>query len=334
MSTTSIKMERGVRRTALASKWTGGAVSGEGVTRQRQALETLVFLAVITILQRSFPGAGEVPGLPNLYWLPVLLASCQYGVMGGMVAAVAASLVYVLGLSPQSAAQDFYEYARMVAIQPAAWLSTALVVGGLRSLHIHQYSELADHLAVCRQRSSDLSDGLDRATAEINALERRVAVDMSSVAALSRSLSQIDMSNRRAAASSLAELFRVGTGARTFTIYLKEESGYAPVWAIVEDSPRSTNSLAPLPATAIADMLAESARNGLDDHIAEGRFGAGRFAVAVPASAVGASPLAAIVGELQGAPDLRQFRRRAEDLGHLFETILQATPGSPSEARS
>jgi hypothetical protein len=335
MSTTSIKIERGVWRIARDSKATEEAKSDEGVSRQRQALETFVFLAVITILQRNFPGAGEVPGLPNLYWVPVLLASCQYGVTGGMVAAVAASLVYALGLSPQSAAQDFYAYARTVAIQPAAWLATALVIGGLRSLHIHQFSELGDDLAVCRRRASDLSDGLERATAEINALERRVAVDMSSVAALSRSLSQIDMSSRRAAAISLAELFRVGTGTGSFTVYLKEESVFAPVWAIAEDSPRSTNSIESLPATAIVNMLAESARNGLTDHIGEGRFGAGRFAVAMPPFNVdvGTAPLAAIVGELRESQDLRQFRRRAEELGRLFATILQAAPTSTPEAR-
>jgi hypothetical protein len=101
-------------------------------------------------------------------------------------------------------------------------------VGGLRDLHIHQCAELADQLAASRRSASDLTDGLDRAAAEINALERRIAFDMSSVAALPRSLSQIDMSDRRAAATSLGELFRVGAGIGTFTIYLKESESYTP----------------------------------------------------------------------------------------------------------
>ena len=142
---------------------------------RRQILETFVFLAVIAVLQRRLFGAEEIPGLPHPYWLPVLLASCQYGVRGGMIATVVASVVYLFGLSPQSAAQDFYAYAGTVAVHPAAWLATALVVGGLRNLHIHQYAELADELAASRRRASDLGDGLERATAEINALERRIA---------------------------------------------------------------------------------------------------------------------------------------------------------------
>ena len=114
-------------------------------------LETLVLLALITVLQHWVFRSTEIPGMPHPYWLSVLLASSQYGVSGGMFAAAAASIVYVFGIPPQSAAQDFYAYARIVAGQPAAWLGTALVLGGLRSLHIYQTAELTDRLAACRR---------------------------------------------------------------------------------------------------------------------------------------------------------------------------------------
>jgi hypothetical protein len=300
---------------------------------RRQVLETLVFLAVIVVSQRCLFGAAEIPGLPHPYWLPVLLASCQYGVSGGMIATVAASVVYLFGLSPASAAQDFYAYGRMVAIQPATWLATALVLGGLRNLHIHQYRELADQFAVCRRRASDLSDGLERATAEISALERRIAVDMSSVAALSRSLSQINMSDRRTAAMTLGELFHVGTGTGTFSLYLKDDDGYAPVWAVVEDCPRSTKSMESLPSTTIKSMIIESARRGITDDVGGSESGAVRYIVGVPPSGVGCGPVAVIICELQKSQDSRQFHRRAEELGRMFATILYACPSSLSEAR-
>ena len=347
MSTTSIKHGRFPKPSPPESHDVGSFRAAEGDAGrgwrrretslawwQRLALETLVFVGLIAFAQRRLFGDFEAPGLPHPYWLPVILASCQYGMSGGMIATAVASVVYVFGLSPQSAAQDFYAYGRTVAIQPAVWLATALVLGGIRSLHIHQYTELADNLALYRRRAGDLGEGLDRATAEINALERRIAVDMSSVAALSRSLSQIDMSSRRAAAASLAELFRVGTGAGTMTVYLKEEDRYAPVWAIVEDSPRSTAVMESLSAAAIADMLVESARDGLADRAGEGRLGARRFVVAVPPGGVGVNPLAAIVGELQESQDLKPFARRAEEFGRVFATILSACPSSPRETQA
>jgi hypothetical protein len=301
---------------------------------RRQAAETLVFLAVIAVLQRHLFGSAEVLGLPHPYWLPVLLASCQYGVRGGLIATVAASLLYLFELSPPSAAQDFYAYSGMVAIQPAAWLATALVIGGLRDLHIHQYAELADQLAASRRRASDLTDGLDRAAAEINALERRIAFDMSSVASLSRSLSQIDMSDRRAAAASLVELFRVSAGIGTFTVYLKEGGSYTPVWALEENSPRSTKSMTPIPSSAMESMMVESARRGITDDSGGSESGARRYVAAAPPSGTGFGPLAAIVCEVQESQDSAQFHRRAEEFGRMFATVLQACPNPASESRS
>jgi hypothetical protein len=300
---------------------------------RKRVLETFAFLAVIAILQHWLFGVAEIPGLPHPYWLPVLLASCQYGVSGGMIATVAACAVYWFGLSPPSAAQDFYSYAGMVAVQPAAWLATALVLGGLRNLHIHQSAELADQLAACRRCANDLSGGLERATAEINALERRIAVDTSSVAALSRSFSLIDMSDRRAAAVSYGELFRAGTGTATVTIYLKDPDGYLPVWAIEEDTARSTKSMEPLPSTAIDAIMTENAGRGATADVGESQPGTGCYVVRVPPSDVGCEPLAVIVCNLHRLQDARQFRRRADELSRAFATILYACPDPPCGVR-
>lgn len=296
-------------------------------------LETFAFLALITVLQRWFFGLTEIPGMPHPFWLPVLLASSQYGVSGGMIATVAASVVYLFELPPRSAAQDFYAYAGMVAVHPAAWLATALVLGGLRTLHIHQSAELGDQLAACRRRATDLSDGLERATAEINALERRIAVDMSSVAALSRSFSRIDLSNRRTAAASYGELFRVGAGATTFTIYLKGRDGYVPVWAIEDNAARSTKSIEPLPPRTIDAMMNENAGCDATGEVGTSGLRAGCHVVRVPPSDVGSKPLAAIVCHLYPSQDVKQFRRRADELSRAFATILSACPDRPSRVR-
>jgi len=292
----------------------------------RRAVEAFVFLAVIMVLQRWLGGVAEIPGLPHPYWLPVLLASCQYGMSGGTVAAVAASVVYLFGLPSPSAAQDFYAYAGMVAVQPATWLATALALGGLRDLHIHRSAELTDELADYRRRANDLSGGLERAAAEINALERRIAVDMNSVAALSRSLSLIDMSDRWAAAVSFGELFRVGTGTTTFVIYLKGPHGYAPVWAVDEDTTRSTKSMELLLSTTIDAMMTENAGRRAMGGVGASEPGTGLYIVRVPPSDASSEPVAVIVCDLHPSQDTRQFRRRADELSRAFATILNACP--------
>jgi hypothetical protein len=349
MSTTSIKSSFAVpaftRESSEAADYranAGGAADQEPRLLELLALaewrklllETFVLLAVITVLQRWLFGASGMPGLPHPYCLPVLLASCQYGVSGGMIATASASAVYLFGLSPPSAEQDFYAYAGMVAVQPAAWLATALVLGGLRNLHIHQTKDLADQLAACRRRANDLSNGLERAAAEVNALERRIAVDMSSVAALSRSLSLIDMSDRSAAAVSYGELFRIGTGTATLAVYLKEANGYVPVWAVEEDAVRSTKSMEALPSATIEAMMMENAGRAESGDDGESEPGTACHVVCVPPSDAGSEPLAVIVCDLHPSQDARQFRRRAGELSRAFATILQACPDAPLEGRS
>jgi hypothetical protein len=296
-----------------------------------QALESIVLLVLIAAIRRIFVGDVDIPGLPHPYWIPVLLGSCQYGIRGGVIATIASSIFYFFDLSPPSAVQDFYAYSKMVSIQPALWLGTSLVIGSLRNLQIHQYTELADQFETCRRQRGDFSNGLDRAVAEIAALERRIAFDMNSVASLSRSLASIDLSDRRAAAMSFGEVFRVAASAKTFTIYLECGGEYRAALAIENDSPSSGKSAPALSLSALEAMTGRAqggrdvVRSDLDDR---------RSVVFVPPLNVGAKPLAVIVSDLNTSRDRRQFDRRAEELGRLLETILRACPNQTSEARS
>jgi hypothetical protein len=297
-------------------------------------LETLVLLALMAALRHWFFDVIQIPGMPHPYWLPVLLASSHYGVTGGMIATAAASVVYLFELSPQSAAQDFYAYARMAAVQPTAWLATALVLGGLRSLYIYQTGELAENLAACRRCASHLADGLERATAEIAALERRIAADACSVAALSRSFSNIDLSDRWAAATSFGDLFRVGAGATTFTIYMKDSDGYVPVLAVEDDAIRPTKSIESLHPTTIDAMVNENARCEAMAKPGASYPGIGRHVFLIPPPDVSTEPLAAIVCQtLRPAQDEQQFRRRIDELSRAFATILSACADQPSRVR-
>jgi hypothetical protein len=284
---------------------------------RRLLIETFTFLAVIVILQRWL-GAAEIHGLPHPFWLPVLLASCQYGVGGGMIAAFAASVVYLFGISPASAAQDFYDYAATVAVQPATWLATSLVIGGLCNLHFHHAAELASRLSACVRRANDLSDGLEQATREINALEQRIAGDTSSVAALARAISRIDTTDRRAAAASFGEIFRIGAGIGTFTVYLREHDSYVPVSAVRDDTVQSTKTITPLSALQVEG--ATSAASAVTEDLPS------RIWVPIPSADVNPSPSAMIIFDLDPSQDGQQVRRRAEELGRTLANILHACP--------
>ncbi|MCB1505170.1 MAG: hypothetical protein KDJ47_09355 [Hyphomicrobiaceae bacterium] len=219
--------------------------------------ETLVLLALIAGVEfwlgRRLGGTG---GVPHAYWLPVLLASAQYGVVAGMLASVATIGCYIaFGLPPQSAAQSFYDYASVVAAQPAAWLAAALVLGGLRSLHIHQHSEVQAKLSAAQRTAVDLADGLERATDEIEQLERSIAYENGGVASLIRSFSKLDLSDRASAISTFSDVVRFGVGAQTFMILLKHGDRYEAVAAIEDDVAVPAAALTSLDAATLEIAL-------------------------------------------------------------------------------
>lgn len=291
-------------------------------------VETLALLALIAGLQIIVFKSTALPtGMPHPYWLPVLLASCQYGVMGGMFATIAALLVYLMaGLPPQSATQDFYAYAGMAAGQPAAWLATALVLGGLRSLHIHQSTELADRLENYRAYAHDLAGALERAADEIAALERRIAIDTGSVAALMRSLSKIDLSDKRAVAASFCDLFRFGAGASSFDVYLKEGFCYAPALSVENDGIRATTSVQPLERTAVAELIRNSEAGWAAGETVSLQSGQ-RLVVPIWPSDATTEPLGVVVCQaIRAEQDIRQTRRRLHELCRALGTILAACP--------
>jgi hypothetical protein len=290
---------------------------------RKLTLETLAILAAIAAFKHLLPRVAEIPGLPHPYWLPVLLASSQYGIVGGTVATLAASLVYVLEAPQASPVQDFYSYVGTMALHPALWLGTALVVGGLRTLHIQHADALAERLTLGQRREIDLAAGLERALNEIKSLEQRIASDATTVAAFTRGLSRITIKDRATAAASLGELFRTGAGASDFTIYLRTNGSYLPVVAVENDLDRPVTSIVPLTHAAIKTLGSDRARTddeaaGTDQELVSSR-------VALVSSDDPERPLAVIIYKLSpGRHDEEKLRRRIGELCSAFSVILSA----------
>ncbi|HTI80385.1 MAG TPA: hypothetical protein VL614_08025 [Acetobacteraceae bacterium] len=192
--------------------------------------ETLGLLAIVMLVRPLLPDGLAGDGtLPHPFWIAVLLMSAQYGVMGGLFAALSASTAYLLdGLPAQSAMQDFYGYAGVVAVQPCAWCATALVLGGLRTLHIHSQTTLEDQLDQTSLTADALADALQSALREIDRLEQRIATDTTTSASLLDSLAKLDISDRRTLLTRMAEVIRWGVGATDFMICLGGLRGEKP----------------------------------------------------------------------------------------------------------
>lgn len=248
-------------RSAPSGKEPPGLASGDGVrTLHERPLaemlslsdwrsflpETVGLLALLWLADAAYPAGLAAPGIPHPYWVPVLLMSCQYGVMAGLFATLAATAAFCLdGLPDRSAAQDFYAYAAVVAGQPCAWFGAALVLGGLRTLHIHQQSQIREEFGHTRRSAEDLADGLERAVGEIARLERRIATDSSTLTSFIHSLSKLDVSDRKALAEGLARVIRNGVGATTFAVYLRSGDTLEPLLAVENGASLPPGALVP-----------------------------------------------------------------------------------------
>jgi len=300
---------------------------------RRFVLESLGLILVISLAGPLIPGSlAPVAMPPRGLWIPVVLMSCQYGIMGGLFATLAATAaVFLNGLPPQSAAQDFYAYAGMVAAQPCAWFGAALLLGGLRTLHIHHYAELRDQLEHTALMAEDFADGLTRAAGEIERLEHRIATDTGSLAGFLHGFAKIDLRDRESLLASVADVIRYGVGASSFRIYLQSRHVLVPCFGL-DDGTR-------LPAAAISSMpplLTEDRGGEVADRIANAIASHVRNALvwAPLPSAVEREPIGIVIcTRLLPSRDPVRAGQRLVEVCRILAVLLAVCPAPTSDAR-
>lgn len=211
--------------------------------------ETLGLLVIIVLVRGMVDSRlPDASSLDNAFWIPVLLMAAQYGIMGGLFAACSTSLlVLATELPKQSMAQDFYDYAAFAAAQPCAWFVAALVLGGLRTLHIHNQARVEDRLEETTAAAQELAQRLVGSSREMALLEERLAADTATAAVLLDAFARLDLSSGQALLSSFANIVRHAAGAESFTVLLKEGETFVSRFGYDNGMPISAAALALLP---------------------------------------------------------------------------------------
>jgi hypothetical protein len=295
--------------------------------------ESVGLLVVILVIRAVLP-AGSLGSMPHPFWIPVLLMSSQYGIMGGLFATLAATAsFFVSGLPVQSATQDFYAYAGIVAAQPCAWFGTALILGGLRSLHIHHQTELQERLDQTGLAAEDLADGLERAISEIERLEQRIAGDSSTLASFLHSLAKIELSDRASLLASIADTIRYGVGATSFAIYLKGANGLEPCLGVEDGSRVKPAAIAPLAPPLLQQIRCGGGATGA----APAMMGSDCLARTPPWALIRGAGVTDSVGivvchRLQPSQDPAVAVRRLKEVCDVLAVFLSACPETVSGA--
>jgi hypothetical protein len=281
--------------------------------------ETLGLLVILSLL-RNWTGVATAGSaiMPHLFWIPVLLMAAQYGIMGGLFAALSASILYIaIELPLQSAGQDFYQYASFAALQPCAWFAVALVLGGLRTLHMHAKSQLAEQLEDTKAAAADFAERLQDAAAEMAMLERRIAADTATTTVLLDALAATNLSSRTDLLASFADILRHGAGATSFTIYLREREAFVPCYGF-EDG-------AQIPPTALASLPPVPENHAVGNLVT--------MPIAIPLRLKDAADSIGMLVCTQLLPTQlpRIAVRRLRRIGELLAKLLLACPDGPPE---
>ncbi|MCJ2035347.1 hypothetical protein [Methylobacterium sp. J-068] len=210
-----------------------------------EAIGLVLFLVLVDHLY--FDGTRFAWIAPRPFWIPIILISAQYGLAGGVFATLASTLaLYSSALPSQLATQDYYAYSRLVVAEPTAWLACALVLGGLRSLHIFHAAELRQQRDDALQEGEILGRGLSDAMAEIARLELRIASETQTLGAVAQAFGRLDAGDAPRPAASLAELGRLLIGASAITLYGHGPEGFAALAVAGDGASRDHVGIPPL----------------------------------------------------------------------------------------
>ena len=199
--------------------------------------ETVIMIGVMVAVDAMFFGGRRFIDIqPHPFWIPILLVAVQYGVGGGLFAALVASIALYAGAMPQRAeGVDFYSYVGVLAGQPAAWLCIASIIGCLRTVHLQQSASLARRLSESEQQRATVTEGFSRSLKEVTLLEQRLAADTATVDAVLYGLAQTDPATPASFLRSSGELVRELLGASAYAVYLRVPEGLELAFTEDED---------------------------------------------------------------------------------------------------
>lgn len=195
--------------------------------RRSAWIEMLLFFGVLMLIDFVFLDFARYWGVnPHPFWLVTLLLACQYGTREGLVAAIVAILLYLIGNWPdQNFGEDRFTFLFNILIQPILWLVTAVIFGELRMRHVRERRTLEEELDTAREREERIGRAYEQVKEIKSGLELRTATQIRSSIAAHRALRTMDVLNEAETLRGLEDLTRAVSGIAKFSIYLITENG-------------------------------------------------------------------------------------------------------------
>ncbi len=238
--------------------------------RRSAWLEMALLYGALILIDVFFLGFSRYMDIePHPYWIVILPMAAHYGTKEGLLAAIIACIIYLIGPWPEQAyGQDRYDYIYDLFILPIIWLVIAVLIGEIRERHFRDRRALEDELEEAQLREEKIAEAYEQVAAMKTSLEVRTATQIRSTLAAHRALKNMDILNESQAIDGMEQLITSISNAKKFSIFLSNGKGFELAqsygWDEQEPYTRAYDTREQLPRLVLDTQRAISILN--EDH--------------------------------------------------------------------
>ena len=215
-------------------------------------VEMLLGLVVLTLIDHFlFSGNRFWNVNPHPFWMVVLLIAAQYGTGEGLIAAIAATLFYLVGNIPaQGDGMSHYDWLFSLSINPILWLVGGWILGELRQRHIRERNVLLKEVEESHQREDLISSSYNFVKNRKESLEVQVSGQLLSSIDAYRAAKSVETLDPKSVMQGVERLVTSVMGPQKFSLYLFHENKLSATiihgWAADDKFSQEIDSYSPL----------------------------------------------------------------------------------------
>ncbi len=215
-------------------------------------VEIIGGLALLTLIDAAFFTGDRFWAVnPHPFWIVVLLMAAQYGTAEGLLAAVIATLFYLVGnVPPAQEGVNHYDWIFSLSINPVLWLIAGWILGELRQRHIRERSHLQRELEEAQQRETLIADSYKFVRGRKESLEVQVSGQLTSSIEAYRAAKAVETLDPKSVMQGVERLVSSVLGAQKFSLYLANNNKLSATilhgWAPDDRYTQEIDSFSPL----------------------------------------------------------------------------------------
>lgn len=215
-------------------------------------LEALGMLIILTLLDLLvFDGNRFWDVNPHPFWIPVLLIAVQYGTNEALLAALLATLFYLVGNIPeQEIGVDRYDYLYEIVINPILWFVAAFALGELRVRHIRERNRLQQEIEESQQREDLIADSYKFVKNRKEALEVQVSGQLASSIEAYRAAKSVETLDPKSVMQGVERLVSSVLGPQKFSLFIFHDNKMTATilhgWAPADTYAQEIDTYSPL----------------------------------------------------------------------------------------